>query len=514
MTLPGLVAEYLRDRLFERRLPLCVTLDKENRIISIDGSRRESLLADTQLGAKIDEALPVLVGHPMTETVELPLVGLADGVFDIHVLPNPSGAFVVLLDSGLEHELLQRSQQTTNEVRLLHANQSKLIRRMREMIGELVEARSELDHRRREAEKHAVQQTRFIAMMSHEFRTPLASIINYADLALDSTADSATITRSNEAISRASRHLSTLVEAVLDDAKIEAGQVKVSISPFAVTELIEDLTMIMAPLAAEKSLGFSAMVSDAVPSYIETDATVIRQILINLLGNAIKFTDAGAITLNVDWRNDAIHLVVTDTGPGIPVADRERMLEAFERGQRRDREGAGLGLSICAKLANLLEGKVEIDSGYQGGCRIIVNLPATDAGEPNTPSPVLPQPSSADTAKASAVILLCDDDEDMLALAEYYLHQVGYALLLARDGLEAVEKALAYDPDLILMDINTPRLNGVDATNRLRQSGFTKPIIALTASDARYFDQAAFSDYLRKPIQMPRLMQEINKQLG
>ena len=515
MTLPAAVDAFLRDRLFERRRPECASIDAAGIIRGVWAPDAHALLSSADVGMGIAAVLPPLTGQDLTDSLLLPLVGLPDRVVDVHLIASADSRFVVLLDASREHDLLQQRQQMTNEARLMHANQNRLIRRMRDMIGELVEARAELDHRRREAEKNAASQSRFIAMMSHEFRTPLASIINYADLALDDAADQATVHRSNEAIARASRHLKTLVETILDDTKLEAGKATSQQRDFAITALIEDLAAIMAPLAAEKGLAFSASVSENMPTHFYADDTSMRQILINLLGNAVKFTEHGSVTLDVDWQDDRLRAVVSDTGPGIPMASRQRMFEAFERGSADTGSvpGTGLGLAISQRLAKRMDGGVTIDEKYEQGCRLILEIAAVEAqGEPGE-TISLPQMPSEHAADEPSIVLLCDDDEDMLALAEFYMHQAGYGLLLARDGLEAVEKALAYEPDLILMDINTPRLNGVDATNRLRQSGFTNPIVALTASSARYFDQASFTAYLRKPIQMPVLLKEIKKLL-
>ncbi|MFK8051689.1 MAG: hybrid sensor histidine kinase/response regulator [Woeseiaceae bacterium] len=516
MSLPDQVVSYLQRRFFEWHAPVCIEIGRDDRVLRVFGEHRYAALMSVRPGDLVEDVAPVLVGQLSGGAVVLPYVGVGDDHFEVHVLPDEDRFFVTFLDVSRDHDLLQHRQQTANEVRLMHANQEKLIIRLRNVIGELVEAKAELDHRRREAEKNTENKTRFIAMMSHEFRTPLASIINYADLALAEDADAQLVRRSNEAISRASRHLSMLVDTVLDDARIDAGQVAIEARPFSLYRLIEDLAAIMAPLAAEKGLAFEARLAEGVPDGMHADDTGIRQILINLLGNAIKYTETGAVSLDVDWRDDVLYAIVEDTGPGIPADDRERMFQPFERGQSSvgHVKGAGLGLAISLKLAGLMRGSIRVDEAARSGCRLVVELPVSGFNEERAAAPLLPQLPEEHHATEPCIILLCDDDEDMLALAEYYMHQAGYGLMLARDGLEAVEKALAYQPDLILMDINTPRLNGADATNRLRKAGFERPIVALTASDGRYFDQAAFTAYLRKPIQMADLLSEIKSQLS
>jgi DNA-binding response OmpR family regulator len=152
-------------------------------------------------------------------------------------------------------------------------------------------------------------------------------------------------------------------------------------------------------------------------------------------------------------------------------------------------------------------GDIQLSSQYGNGCSVTVFVRATVPERDREPA--LPEPAEEFRAPRPTTILVCDDDEDLLALAEYYLQRAGYGLLIARDGEEAVQKALAYVPDLVLMDINVPRLTGSEAAAKLRAKGFEAPILALTASDVRKLDSDDFSGSLRKPIQMPRLLAQI-----
>jgi signal transduction histidine kinase len=516
MELPANIVAYLQSNYLARRRPFCISLDAEYRLLQAWGEPNCSALGGLVNGADVLKDVPFLLGQLGTRNDVLPFVRLDDGsIFEVHIIPENGQYFVIFLDASSEHDLLQQRQQTANEIRLLHESQRKLIGRQRALIGDLVEAKTELDHRRREAERNNASKSRFIAMMSHEFRTPLASIINYADLALEENVSERNVRKSNEAIARASRHLTMLVDTVLDDARLEAGHVQLNERPFDLRSLIDDMATIMAPLAAEKGLSFAAHLSEGVPPFLHADDICLRQILINLLGNAVKYTDHGSVTLVVDWESDRLIATVSDTGPGIEVADQERMFHAFERGvdMSQGTPGAGLGLAISLDLARLMRGRIALDSDIGAGCRVTVSLPAPAVEVPQPQDTILPHPAAELHAARPSSILLCDDDEDMLALAEYYLHRAGYGLLLARDGLEAVDKALAYNPDLVLMDINTPRLSGADATARLRQAGFVNPIVALTASDIRKIDGEDFTACLRKPIQMPELLAQIKRHL-
>ena len=517
MTFPDAILDYLQTHFVRSRRPFCFLIDTEYRLQDWWGDAELHGFEDLCTGENMLERAPYLLGHLGTTLDVLPFVTTATGgTVEVHVLPGDTHFHVILMDATSEHDFRQQRQQTANEVRLLHASQQKLIRRQRALIGELVEAKTELDHRRREAERTNASKNQFFAMMSHEFRTPLSSIINYADLALAEDTSVENIRKSAEAIARASRHMNRLVDTVLDEAQLEAGRIKLNERAFDLLALFDDIAAIMAPLAAEKGLSFGIYMNSDIPDHLLADDVCLRQILINLLGNAVKFTEAGGVRLDVTWLQDQLSATVSDTGPGIAVADQERIFQAFERGGDTSRDkvpGAGLGLSLSLRLARLMRGDIELTSSPGEGCSVSLVVPAMLQLESLEEESALPEPDAEYRALRPATILLCDDDEDLLALAEYYLLRAGYGLLIARDGKEAVEKALAYNPDLVLMDINTPRLTGSAAAAQLRAAGFKAPIVALTASDVRKLDTRDFTSSLRKPIQMPRLLAQIQSHI-
>lgn len=513
--LPNEIVSYLQS--LNVRRPFCFLINEEYQLLQLWGKSNASAFEGLNVGDSMLENAPFLLGTLSDEIVVLPFVTNSDGdIFEVHTLPHEGKHYVILLNVAQKHSSLQSMQQKSNEVHLLHASQKKLIQRQRELIGELVEAKAELDHRRREAERNNARKNEFIAMMSHEFRTPLSSIINYAELAIDQMASPANIKNSVEAISRASTHLASLVETVLDDAELEAKRSQVSEVSFEVRSLVDDMAAIMAPLAAEKGLGFAAYLEDAVPEHLFADVVFLRQILINLLGNAVKYTDTGNVQLRIGWHEDNLTANVIDTGPGIDSEDKERMFQAFERGgdTHPSVSGAGLGLAISLDLARQMRGQLDISSEPGSGCSILLTLPAPIPAQSDASSAILPNPAVELNASRQASVLVCDDDEDMLALCEHYLHQAGYGLILANNGLEAISKALTCSPDIVLMDIHTPKMNGVDAAKQLRKSGFTDPILAVSAADINNFDNDCFSGSLRKPFQMAELLTEIKQHLG
>ena len=511
MVFPESVVEYLRGKFSEEMNPVCLLIDAEYRVIDIWGDRAWCNLDSIQIGADALDFAPYLYDSlsdqpRITEYISLP----GEIVVHAHTIPADRGFYAVLLNAKEDHDSIQMRQQSVNELRLLHASQQRLISRQRDIISELVEAKAELDHLRKEAERSSFSKGEFIAVMSHEFRTPLASIINYADLALEPDATENSIHKSIEAITRSARHLTALVEAVLDEARLDAGQLELRETEFDLHDLLQNLSAMMAPMAADKELSFSCRIDSAVPRHIYADEVRLRQILINLLGNAIKFTVDGGIQITTTYADGRLVSSVADTGPGISSEDQERVFQAFERGAKEDDAGAGLGLTISLRLAQLMGGELSLDSTPGQGCTVAVNLPVTVGKEHrDVVAEGLTAPPQESFATKAVSVLVCDDDEDMLALVEYYLHRAGYGIVIATNGIDAVAKTVAYEPDIVLMDCNLPGLSGIEAVTKLRQGGYEKPVIALTASKLSEEDQQRFTMCFRKPAPMQKLLAEI-----
>lgn len=516
MTLADDIAGYLQDAFVQRHRPFCICVDPQLKLTDWWGDGGEFGFVDLQRGQDMLAQAPFLHGQLADELTILPHVSTPrTGPVEVHIMPRGDDYLVVLLSKDAEHAATQVRQQSVNEVRLLHAHQQKLIGRQRELIAELIETRAELDHRRQEAERANVAKSRFIAMMSHEFRTPLAAIASYADRILEADSHADAALDCGRAISRASRHMLDMINSVLDDARLEAGRTTLNVRVLVIRSLIDDLTAIIAPLAGEKALSFAAQLTSRVPECVTVDDGRLRQILLNLLGNAVKFTDDGQVSLVIDWQDGQLIATVADNGPGIAAADQERLFRAFERGVQDDStiEGSGLGLSISARLANIMDGRLAMDSDVGRGCTVTLTVPAAATERPSEEHSALAPPDTRLQARRPAVILICDDDPDMRAIHEYYLTRAGYELLLASDSRTAVELALSEQPDLVLLDINTPGMSGIEAAQLLRRKGCTAPVVALTASDASKLDPDLFNERLRKPLRMPELLDVLNKHL-
>lgn len=511
MSLPSSVTRYLFNRDKAHHRAICFTLDSNYRILDSWGDVKA--LTDSSCdGVDACEVVPALLGIPLDEPSVLEFVGLPDaGTYDIHIFNEGSEHFVLLLPSDIEEARTKDVQQIANEVRLLNEKQRRL-------LVELEEARADLEEKRRQAVHASAIKSRFIASMSHEFRTPLTSVIGYAELLLsDSGSDHRSLFHAG-AIRRSAHHLLSMVDNILDQARLEDGNVPIRLAPLDIRQVTDDMASMFAPLAAEKLLSFAAFVDRSVPKWLESDEVRLRQILVNLIGNAIKFTDHGEIKLELSWAEDRLVLLITDTGPGIAPDQQERIFDAFHRiGGNDSKRGTGLGLNITARLVAMLDGSVALTSSPGEGSEfaVVIKAPRAEMRE-------LEQSDSTSRAKpvlvdGNARVLLAEDDPDLTELLSLFLAKGGYDILLAGDGGEAIEVALAKNPDLVLMDVNMPVLDGLSATQKLRIEGFDKPVIALTASQSANDREKAFSygcdGYLVKPISMPELLSSIERYL-
>jgi len=486
--------------MFESRKPYCMRVALDNRLLEAWGEAGQYGLEALEPGADAAEALPFLSDYAQEEQLELPFVTDAEGhAYHVHLIPDEGARYVVLVDARDELRERQRYQQTANEVRLL-------LERERRLIGELVDAQVELAVRRKEAEDESRRRGEYIATMSHEFRTPLTSVLAHAErLATDS--DPAENLRIGKAIQRITQHQLWLIDNLLLRARLEADGFAIHRSVADLRSLVDDLCLVFAPLAAEKALSFGAQVGGDVPEFLILDDLHLRQALVNLLGNAIKYTDEGSVELRVEFAGGRLLMTVTDTGPGIPEEEQTGLFAPFNRGREEPRApGTGLGLSITRQLIEAMEGTLDLRSAPGEGARVTLTLSA-QAAEIGT---------AEAGAAGSSLIVLGEDDPDILDLLEVRLAEAGYRVHGVADGEALVDSALELEPSLVIVDINMPRLDGPAAARKLRERGFHAPILALSGAsrrqDIEYALSSGCTEYLRKPPHLgtlKRLIQQL-----
>ncbi len=383
----------------------------------------------------------------------------------------------------------------------------------------------------------------FLANMSHEIRTPMTAILGFAEeleleLASHPTRDPAR--SALDTIRRNGEHLLTLINGILDLSKIEAGRFEVVRAGFSPLALVADVVRLLGPRAREKRLALEARCDGPVPETIKSDAVLLRQILINLVGNAVKFTASGSERVVVrlaatgSSAGHSLEFAVEDTGPGLDREQQRIVFEPFtqaQSGATREHNGTGLGLSLSRRLAQLLSGDVDVESQPGRGSRFRVRV-ATGPLEgvrmclPHEFDALVAAPplrlSSAPAALRGRV-LVAEDGEDNQRLLRAILTRAGLAVEGAVNGALASERALAAwelgEPfDVVLMDMQMPVLDGYEATRRLREAGYPGAIIALTAhamsGDREKCLQAGCDDYATKPVVRGELLGRIEAALA
>jgi PAS domain S-box-containing protein len=485
-----------------------------------------------ETGGKLAKALK-LANEEFEDYYGTPLIvkGEVKGVLEIYhhsrlkadpewleFLEALAGQAAIAIDNAQLFENLQRSN-----LNLEH--------RVADRTAELNHTNAELEHANRVKDE-------FLANMSHELRTPLTSILGLSESLLEQRRGllNEHQQKSLEIIESSGYHLLELINDVLDLSKIEAGKFDFYPQTILVDEICRSSLAFVRSQAAKKSIAITYIQSISI-SRIFADPRRLKQILVNLLSNAVKFTpENGEVILqvNADLEQDLIKFSVIDNGIGISDHDLRRLFQPFvqvDSGLSRPHEGTGLGLALVQKLTDLHGGSVQVASEVGKGSRFMVSLPCLQDEvaklEKLESGQALPGAEPTDYAEVSietsahrGVILLADDNMPSILTIGEYLESHGYEIAVAHDGATAVEKAEVAHPDLILMDIQMPVMNGLEAIARLRGNArfADTPIIALTAlampGDRERSLLAGANEYMSKPVSLKLLAKTINELLG
>ena len=410
--------------------------------------------------------------------------------------------------------------------------------RSKDEIGELASALNGMarelqkQHEEREARRLAEEashaKSQFLANMSHEIRTPMTAIIGYSDMLLRPSQTQSDRLDAIQVIRRNARHLLELINDILDLSKIEAGKMTVERIDADLPRMVAEVLSTMRARAHEKALGLHVVFDGPIPRTVRTDPLRVRQVLVNLIGNAVKFTERGEVTLRVSCpsRSPEVSVIafdVTDTGVGMSRDEIKKLFQPFTQADEsttRRFGGTGLGLSISKRLAEMLGGDISVRSEPGRGSTFSLTIEGGALAEsqmltgltesqfaPNEPGQSAPQ------LTLNGRILLAEDGRDNQRLISAYLREAGAEVVVAENGRVAVEKARAESFALILMDMQMPEMDGYAATSELRRRGITVPVIALTAhamsGDREKCLRCGCTDYLTKPIDAELLLNTV-----
>ncbi|WP_051295014.1 ATP-binding protein [Maridesulfovibrio bastinii] len=406
-----------------------------------------------------------------------------------------------------------------------HKNQEKIISIVHD-ITERLKKEVELKEAKKAAENANKSKNEFLANMSHELRTPLNGVIGMLQLLTMSTTLDATQKEYTDYALESCMRLTNLVGDILDLSKIEAGSLAIRNTPIDMLAMVNSLKKLFNPAAYKAAIDFKTNISSTVPAIVIGDENRLHQILSNIIGNSIKFTQSGYVELDIDSLKNKnpkrINLIFTikDSGIGIEQNSIEKLFEPFtqgDEGNAKKFQGAGLGLAIVKKLVKIMDGKLDMTSEKGLGTTVSISLPFY-IEQANNNEKDQSQLINFDTTDIT--LLIVEDDKINQLAIKKNLEKYGYAIITADNGFQSIEKLKEYNFDLILMDIQMPVMTGIEATKAIREGKAGKnntkiPIIAVTAyamsGDEQIFINAGMTDYIAKPIKISELLKLIEK---
>ena len=370
------------------------------------------------------------------------------------------------------------------------------------------------------AESAAKVKSNFLANMSHEIRTPMNAIIGFLQLVLEDSVLPDHHWQNLDKAYHAARGLLYLLNDIIDISKLESEKLVLEKIPFHLSKLLKKIMAILEISAKRKGLELRLEIADGIPKTLLGDPIRLKQILMNLLGNAIKFTEKGIINIYIDAESELLHFKIVDTGIGIPTDQIECIFKSFRQlDEKTSRKfgGVGLGTTISKQFVELMGGKIWVESELGEGSTFHFTLPLLPTQKSCKETDIFGESQLLYHPRRQFRILLVDDMEENLFLMALRLEQQGHVVITARDGIEAVEKYQKSKPNVIFMDIYMPLCDGFEATRKIREiekfQGGHVPIIAMTASmvERRKYRQIGIDDVISKPIDFTLLLRKLGK---
>ncbi len=520
-------SEELNRAILETAVSPFLLFDVEGRVLEVNGEtcRMLGLPREEIVGRRIPD---FVVGAPPGRIEARIARALAEGGARFDTRVRTAGGRLLDVDVSLSHLPAEGGRLVCflHDVTQAKAATAALAGE-RELLAERVAERTaELSRANEELARAARLKDEFLASMSHELRTPLTAILGLADLLLAGGRGplSEPQARAVGMVEESGRHLLALITDILDVSKIGAGRLDLSLGWVDLRGVCEAALALVTPSAFQKRHALT-LDAPAARTLFRADERRVKQVLVNLLGNAVKFTPPGgtiAVAAEADEKAREVRISVRDSGPGIAVEGRERLFRPFvqlDARLAREHEGSGLGLVLVESLVALHGGRVELESEPGRGSRFSVVFPweHRHAGPTQPPARAELRPEGAPAGAAGARVLLVEDNAMQVTLFAEALEAAGFRVDIARNGLEAVEKAGATDPDVVVMDVQMPGLDGLEATRRLRSNPALRgtPVLALTAlvmpGDRERCREAGVDEYVAKPVPLAELVAAVGR---
>lgn len=406
---------------------------------------------------------------------------------------------------------------------------SSLVTKLQGQKKVLSKQAEDIEKARDEALVASQAKTDFLANMSHEIRTPLTSIIGFAETCLEVDQSMKERSKATKTIIKSGKHLMHIINEILDLTKIEAGKLEVEFYSFSIMAVLEEVKQLVSVMANEKGISFTVNYHFPLPKKITSDQLRLKQILLNLCSNAIKFTTAGHVYLNVTYSGDSSCLIfdVEDTGVGLSEEQMEKIFKPFEQADSsttRKFGGTGLGLTLSKQFIEMLNGELSVESKLNVGSRFTAKI---RLAEKEIKEFVYEVDHSENIEKKTTLynetvllngkVLIAEDNEDIQDLVMLLLKKVGIAPDIVDNGKKALELVGASKYDLVFLDLQMPVMDGLTVMKELKKQGYEEPVVAMTANamkkDREECKEYGFSDFVSKPIDRNDLYSILNQYL-
>lgn len=498
--------QQINAQLFEKLGLAYFCVDLSMTIIDVSDNVTNYGYHDIVIGAVVDDCVDFMLGLDAKTELDLPMVESPSGIpVSVSLIPSDACLTVLIVNASVQAAQRQLLQQKANENELLVEQQEKL-------LYQLEQASQQLERKNYQLEEASRLQTSFLSGVSHEFRTPLTSIIGYTSLVEQSLGEQAhqgdgslIAQEANNkaghlrAVQRSSKHLLSLVENLLDHGKLDSNEIVLRPKATDLVELFEDVELLLRPLSDTKNINFISKLQLGESATVVIDDSRLRQCLINLVGNAIKFTDHGSVSLAAELRDDFLFVVIDDTGAGISPEDLKKIRLPFWQAADTGKVGTGLGLTITERIIELTGGDLEISSVLGKGTQVTFQIPA-----PILTDQVSPEISSSALIEVEMSVLLVEDDHDISGLMLMLLGERGIKVTHVDNGALALVALRSSTFDLVLMDIHMPVMTGYEALAALQKTNNSTPVVIMSASavetDRIKAESLGCYDYLVKPV--------------